>query len=34
MTGYSTVKTAVTAMQLGAYEYVEKPFDDIDRSKS
>lgn len=30
MTGYSTVKTAVTAMQLGAYEYLEKPFDDID----
>lgn len=29
MTGYSTVKTAVTAMQLGAYEYLEKPFDDI-----
>jgi len=31
MTGYSTVKTAVTAMQLGAYEYLEKPFDDIDQ---
>ena len=30
MTGYSTVKTAVTAMQQGAYEYIEKPFDDID----
>ncbi|HBG06506.1 MAG TPA: sigma-54-dependent Fis family transcriptional regulator [Geobacter sp.] len=30
MTGYSTVKTAVTAMQMGAYEYLEKPFDDID----
>ena len=30
MTGYSTVKTAVTAIQLGAYEYLEKPFDDID----
>lgn len=29
MTGYSTVKTAVTAMQQGAYEYLEKPFDDI-----
>ncbi len=29
MTGYSTVKTAVTAMQQGAYEYMEKPFDDI-----
>jgi two-component system NtrC family response regulator len=30
MTGYSTVKTAVTAIQLGAYEYLEKPFDEID----
>ena len=30
MTGYSTVKTAVTAIQLGAYDYLEKPFDDID----
>ncbi len=29
MTGYSTVKTAVTAMQQGAYEYLEKPFEDI-----
>ena len=29
MTGYSTIKTAVTAVQLGAYEYLEKPFDDI-----
>lgn len=29
MTGYSTIKTAVTAMQLGAYEYLEKPFEDI-----
>ena len=29
MTGYSTVKTAVAAMQQGAYEYLEKPFDDI-----
>jgi two-component system NtrC family response regulator len=29
MTGYSTVKTAVMAMQQGAYEYLEKPFDDI-----
>jgi len=29
MTGYSTVKTAVTAIQLGAYDYLEKPFDDI-----
>jgi two-component system NtrC family response regulator len=30
MTGYSTIKTAVTAIQLGAYEYLEKPFEDID----
>ena len=30
MTGYSTVKTAVAAMQLGAYEYLEKPFDNIE----
>ncbi|MCM2357598.1 MAG: sigma-54 dependent transcriptional regulator [Geobacteraceae bacterium] len=29
MTGYSTIKTAVIAMQLGAYEYLEKPFDNI-----
>jgi two-component system NtrC family response regulator len=29
MTGYSTIKTAVTAIQLGAYAYLEKPFDDI-----
>ena len=34
MTGYSTIKTAVTAMQLGAYEYLEKPFDDIDEIES
>jgi two-component system, NtrC family, response regulator len=30
MTGFSTVKTAVQAMQLGAYEYIEKPFDEIE----
>ncbi len=30
MTGFSTVKTAVQAIQLGAYEYIEKPFDEID----
>src|SRR4051812_20822537 len=29
MTGYSTIKTAVAAVQLGAYEYLEKPFEDI-----
>ncbi len=30
MTGFSTIKTAVQAIQLGAYEYLEKPFDNID----
>jgi len=30
MTGYSTIKSAVHAMQLGAKDYLEKPFDDID----
>ncbi|TPE66182.1 sigma-54-dependent transcriptional regulator [Halalkalibacterium halodurans] len=30
MTGYSTIKTAVEAMKLGASDYIEKPFDDID----
>ncbi|MFD2368724.1 sigma-54-dependent transcriptional regulator [Brevibacillus sp. GCM10020057] len=30
MTGYSTIKTAVTAMQWGARDYLEKPFDDLD----
>jgi len=29
MTGFSTIKTAVQAMQSGAFEYIEKPFDDI-----
>jgi two-component system, NtrC family, response regulator len=29
MTGFSTIKTAVASIQLGAYEYIEKPFDDI-----
>ena len=27
MTGYGTMKTARTAMRLGAYDYVPKPFD-------
>jgi len=30
MTGYSTVKTAVEAIRLGASDYVEKPFDNIE----
>lgn len=30
MTGYSTVKTAVEAIRLGASDYVEKPFADIE----
>lgn len=30
MTGYSTTKTAVRAIQLGAFDYLEKPFEDID----
>ncbi|BCR04447.1 acetoacetate metabolism regulatory protein AtoC [Desulfuromonas versatilis] len=30
MTGFSTIKTAVQAIQLGAYEYLEKPFENID----
>jgi len=29
MTGYSTTRTAVKAIQLGAYDYIEKPFEDI-----
>lgn len=31
MTGYSTVETAVEAIKLGASDYIEKPFDDIDQ---
>jgi two-component system, NtrC family, response regulator len=30
ITGYSTVKSAVEAIQYGAFDYVEKPFVDID----
>jgi len=30
MTGYATVKSAVEAIQLGAFDYLEKPFDDLD----
>lgn len=29
MTGYSTTRTAVKAIQFGAYDYLEKPFEDI-----
>lgn len=29
ITGYSTVKSAVEAIQLGAFDYIEKPFVDI-----
>ncbi|HAA89779.1 MAG TPA: sigma-54-dependent Fis family transcriptional regulator [Peptococcaceae bacterium] len=29
MTGYSTVKSAVEAIQIGAFDYLEKPFEDI-----
>ena len=27
MTAYATIETAVSAMKLGAYDYVVKPFD-------
>ncbi len=30
MTGYSTVKTAVEAMQMGAFDYIEKPFSNLE----
>lgn len=30
MTGYSTVGTAVQAIRQGAFNYIEKPFDDLD----
>ncbi|RBW68480.1 sigma-54-dependent transcriptional regulator [Bacillus taeanensis] len=30
MTGFSTIKTAVEAIKLGADNYIEKPFDNID----
>jgi len=29
MTGYSTTRAAVKAIQLGAFDYLEKPFEDI-----
>ncbi|MEL7567993.1 MAG: sigma-54 dependent transcriptional regulator [Dehalobacterium sp.] len=31
MTGYSTVKSAVEAIKYGAYDYIDKPFDDLDQ---
>ncbi len=34
ITGYSTVKSAVEAIQLGAFDYVEKPFVDIDEMEN
>lgn len=30
ITGYSTVKSAVEAMRLGAFDYIEKPFDELE----
>ncbi len=30
MTGYSTVKSAVEAIKLGAYDYLDKPFSELD----
>lgn len=30
MTGYSTVRTAVEAMRLGALDYLDKPFEELD----
>jgi len=29
MTGYGSIRTAVRAIQMGAYDYIEKPFEDI-----
>lgn len=31
MTGFSMVQTAIEAIRLGANDYIEKPFDDIDQ---
>lgn len=30
MTGYSTVRTAVESMRLGALDYIDKPFEELD----
>ncbi len=30
MTGYSTIKSAVEAMKLGAFDYIDKPFDELE----
>ena len=34
ITGYSTVKSAVEAIQLGAFDYIEKPFVDIEEMEA
>lgn len=31
MTGYSTVKSAVEAIKYGAFDYIDKPFDDLNQ---
>ncbi len=31
MTGHATVETALAAMKAGAYDYLTKPFDDVER---
>src|SRR5215204_3666026 len=30
MTGHATVETALAALRAGAYDYLTKPFDDVD----
>ncbi len=34
MTGYATVESAVACMQLGAFDYLAKPFDDVHRVRT
>lgn len=34
MTGYATVKSAVEAIKLGAYDYLQKPFENLDELES